>query len=121
MSPENCTVTCISGGIWQINSPGCPDSQFFTFSGIFQLIAGITLIRVLLVGGGGSGINGDCGGGGGGYVACGNFTVSNGFNVSVTVGAGGSIGPSAGLLPVVFSVQYSTVLVHVFNCTANYI
>ena len=55
---------------------------------------GVKSVRVLLVGGGGSGYVGDHGGGGGGYVACGNVAVSNVTNVSVIVGAGGLIQPS---------------------------
>ena len=69
----------------------------FTSSGTFAVPKRVKSVRVLLVGGGGSGDNGDQGRGGGGYVVCGNVAVSNVTNVSVTVGAGGLIGPSAGV------------------------
>ena len=80
-----------------MNYPGCPGSQFFTESGAFVVPKGMKSLRALLVGGGGSGYNGDFGGGGGGYVACGNVDASNVNNVSVIVGAGGVIGPAAGI------------------------
>ena len=76
--------------------------------------AGVTSIRVLLVGGGGGGANGDRGGGGGGYVACGNFTVNNGTIVSVTVGAGGLT--SSSLPSTCPSLQ---VLLALFECIVN--
>ena len=69
----------------------------FTSSGTFAVPKGIKSVHVFLVGGGGSGVNGDAGGGGGGYVACGNVAVSNVTDVPVIVGAGGLIGPSAGV------------------------
>ena len=80
-----------------MNYPGCPGSQLFTESGAFMVPKGMKSLRVLLVGGGGSGFDADAGGGGGGYVECGNVNVSNVTNVSVIVGAGGVIGPSAGI------------------------
>ena len=78
-----------------MNYPGCPGNQFFTENGTFAVSTGVKSVRVLLVGGGGSGYNADLGGGGGGYVECGNVDVSNVTNVSVIVGAGGVIGPSS--------------------------
>ena len=87
---------CASGESWQISHPGCPGSQLFTSNGTFAVQKGVNSVRVLLVGGGGSGYNGEYGGGGGGYVACGNVAVSNVTDVSVIVGAGGVNGPNAG-------------------------
>ena len=91
---ENCKVICASGESWQ--TTGCPGSQLFTSKGTFAVPKGVNSVRLLLVGGGSSGDNGEFGGGGGGYVACGNVDVSNVTDVSVIVGAGGVIVPSAG-------------------------
>ena len=46
---------------------------------------------LLVGGGGGSPVYGGNGGAGSGYVAYGTFSVNNGLNVSVTVGAGGVV------------------------------
>ena len=51
--PQYCNATCISGGSWLAKC--APGSQFFTSNGFFQVAAGVTSIRVLLVGGGAGG------------------------------------------------------------------
>jgi Divergent InlB B-repeat domain len=66
-------------------------SATFTVAGNFTVPPGVSSVHVLAVGGGGGGANGHQGGGGSGLVATGNFPVSAGAVVAVTVG-----GPGAG-------------------------
>ena len=56
---------------------------------------GITLLRVLAVGGGGGSGSGNNGGGGSGYVKSGVFNVQSGISFEVSVGTGG-LGGSTG-------------------------
>src|SRR5579859_1695498 len=64
--------------------------QTFQSSGTFTVPAGITQIRVRVVGGGGGGAStGSARGGGGGEYAHGTFNVSSGSPYTVTIGAGG--------------------------------
>lgn len=74
-------------GLWQV----------FAENGTFTVPAGVSKIRVRVVGGGGGGRSGGTGGGGGGY-AHGVFPVTDGQSFAVTVGLGGTGGssPTAG-------------------------
>ena len=74
-------------------APGFSRVQVFNSSGTFTVPAGVTLVKVRLVGGGGGGGGGDpahCGSGGGaGGYSEGVFSVTQGSALSITVGAGG--------------------------------
>lgn len=82
----------------QIQSASAGNGQAFTASGTFVVPAGVTRLKVKLVGGGGGGaggggVNGFSGGGGaaGGY-AEGYLAVTPGASITATVGAGASAG-----------------------------
>ena len=66
-----------------------------TSSGTFTVPPAVTSLRVLCVGGGGSGYGEWYGGGGSGVVSSGNYTVTPGSVHVVTIGAG-AVGGSAG-------------------------
>lgn len=68
-------------------------AQNFTSSGTFTVPAGVTLVKLIVVGGGGNGAGGAGAGGGSGGYATGYYTVSPGAQYSVTVG--GSQGTSS--------------------------
>lgn len=73
-----------------------PPYQVFTSNGTFTVPAGVTSIRVCVVGGGGGGGGGHSGGGGSGHVRTGTYAVSPGQNYTITVGTGGTGGPNGG-------------------------
>ena len=82
--------------------PGFSQATVFNASGVFTVPAGVTQVRVSLVGGGGGGGGGGgvenfsgAGGGGGGY-GRGVFTMTPGAAIAVTVGAGGNGGGNPG-------------------------
>lgn len=87
-------------GSWQaLSVPASPGTQTFTSSGTFTVPAGVSLIKVTVVGGGGGGGGGyqasnysNAGGGtgGGGGVAVGYVSVTPGSTHTVTIGAGGA-------------------------------
>lgn len=64
----------------------------------FKAPAGVTSVRVLVIGGGGGGGAGECAGGGGagGYIANASFAVTPGAPMTVTVGGGGAGGGTQG-------------------------
>jgi Regulator of chromosome condensation (RCC1) repeat/Carbohydrate binding domain len=62
---------------------------FFEPNGVFEVPAGVTSVRVLLVGGGGGGANGHMGGGGSGFVYATVVSVVPGQQIPVVVGRGG--------------------------------
>jgi hypothetical protein len=74
----------------------------FTSSGTFSVPEGVTEVDVLVVGGGGGGgdhtgnvtVTGAGGGGAGQVVYENNYTVTTGNNISITVGAGGTVNPN---------------------------
>jgi len=68
--------------------------QIFTSSGTFSVPTGVSSVDVLVVAGGGRGSGG--GGGAGGLIYRPGFTVTPGGTLSVTVGAGGLVGPLQG-------------------------
>ena len=71
--------------------------QAFTSSGVFTIPAYVYNVQIFVVGGGGSGGDWstgypfDAGGGGGGYTNTGAFNVTPGQQLSITIGAGGSL------------------------------
>jgi hypothetical protein len=75
---------------------GFSNQQVFSASGNFTVPAGVTRIKVRLVGGGGGGGSGSTsqggGGGGAGGYAEGVYTVTPGASIAVTIGAGGTAG-----------------------------
>jgi hypothetical protein len=62
---------------------------FIEPNGVFEVPAGVTSVRVLLVGGGGGGANGHMGGGGSGFVYATVVSVVPGQQIPVVVGRGG--------------------------------
>jgi hypothetical protein len=75
--------------------------QVFTSSGTFTVPAGVSAVKVTVVGGGGGGgtrtTTGISGGGGGGGIAIEYITgLTAGTNISVTVGAGGNAATTGG-------------------------
>lgn len=70
--------------------------QLFTSNGTFTVPAGVTSIRICVVGGGGGGGGGHSGGGGSGFVRTGTYAVSPGQNYTITIGSGGTGGPNGG-------------------------
>ncbi len=81
------------------DTEGYPGKQIFTSDGTFTVPAGVTEVEVLVVAGGGAGGDntttttqtGAGGGGGGGVTYNGSYVVTPGNNITVTVGAGGSV------------------------------
>ncbi len=83
---QNGGTACLTG--FCVGSPG--GSQTFTSSGTFTTPAGVTSVRIVVVGGGGGGTGSHWGAGGSGWVRYSTCSVSG--NVSVTVGSGGTGG-----------------------------
>ena len=93
---------------YQNYSIAAPGSRTFTSSGTFTVPNGVTQIRIFCVGGGGGGGHSgtyvrdepfkQCassaggGGGGGAYTTSTTLAVSPGQQISITIGAGGSVG-----------------------------
>ena len=61
----------------------------FRANGMFQVPVGMRRVRVLVVGGGSGGLSGIGGAGSSGYVSSGEYDVTPGVPVPVTVGTGG--------------------------------
>jgi len=90
-------VTYPNGGSAQINPWVGPRAQIFTNSGTFTVPAGVTSLKVTVVGGGGSGYgyigasNMGTGGAGGGAAIKWISGLTPGATISVTVGSGGAV------------------------------
>ena len=85
-------VLTSNGTAWTSSAPSAiPTTQVFTSSGTFTVPAGVTKVKVTVVGGGGGGgIGTSYAGGGGGGTAIKTITgLTPGGTVAVTVGAGG--------------------------------
>lgn len=87
---------------WNVTARG-PNRQIFVASGTWTKVAGVTLVRVVAIGGGGGGASGRCGaassgrpggngGGGGGYTDRIILATDCSATEAVTVGAGGAGG-----------------------------
>lgn len=101
LTPDAANWSQVLAGLRQMFAGGL---QIFTASGTFVVPAGVTRVkaRVWGAGGGGGGssstANSVAAAGGGGGFALGNYTVTPGASITVTVGAGGSAG-TAGASP----------------------
>ena len=79
------------------NSSGFSNIQVFTSSGTFTVPAGITKVKVTVIGGGGGGGGSQGSGGGAGGASIEIISgLTPGNTVTVTVGTGGAGGPSSG-------------------------
>lgn len=89
-------VTQLNPDDWALGTFGARNKELLTVpgSGVWTVPAGVTRIRVRVVGGG-AGFNGLHGGGGGGF-AGGTFSVEPGERIPYVVGAGGLTGANGG-------------------------
>lgn len=85
----------LDSGNAQIDTTSVPGQTILKYrttgNSVFKAPAGVTSVRVLVIGGGGAGGSDNAGGGGaGGFVENTNFAVTPGAAVTVTVGTGGT-------------------------------
>jgi hypothetical protein len=93
-------VLSSDGTVWisqAVATSGFTNINVFTSNATFTIPAGVTKIKVTVVGGGGGGNSGNAGGGGGGGAAIKIITgLTPGANVTVTVGSGGAASTAGG-------------------------